>query len=333
MYRHDYQELGKRVNEQSEQVPSKLKNYITFAALAFAVAWAIFFPLITSFENDLQIMFDAVNGDLYGYYYAPWGLHFYGALDLLPYKLAYIVVNLINVGGLYYSSKTFRGNTVALLTSYALLFSLFYGQADGLWAGALVLMYVGIKRENTGLAVLGWLIALVKYYIGFPLGIGLLWCFAGRKQATHIIGITGIMILISFVVYGPYPIEILDRAAQIAPDDGFAIDLWQYLGPLVLVLWLPILLTRNRDYRVFMVTWALTTPYLHVHGLTHMVAIISGPIAWTNHIGYVIGFGKQLILLQITGLIVYILFLYRWYRGRNIKPDASDADVLAGETM
>jgi len=319
------------VNQQSEQTSSKWKNYITFTALAFAVAWAIFFPLITSFDNDLQIMFDAANGDLSRYYYTPWGLHFYAVLDLLPYNVGFIIVNLINVGGLYYSAKTFHGNTVALLTSYALLFSLFYGQIDGMWAGALVLMYVGIKRENTGLAVFGWLIALVKYYIGFPLGIGLLWCFAGRKQTTHIVGATGIMLLISFVIYGPYPIEILDRAAQTPLLDSFAIDLWQYTGPLILLLWLPVLLTKKRDYRLFVATWALTTPYLQVHGLTHLLVVLSGPVAWTNHIGYVIGFGKQLVVLQGTALIVYIVCVYQLYWGARTTNISNDKPITAPE--
>ena len=248
---------------------------------------------------------------------------------------AYIIVNLINVGGLYLAARTFRGNIPALLTSYALLFSIFYGQIDGLWAGALVVMYVGIKRENTGLAVLAWLVALIKIYIGFPLGIGLLWCFASRKQMVQILGFTGIMMLLSFLVYGFYPQEILERAAQFPPDDEYAIDLWQYVGPIILLLWVPIIVTRNRDYRLFVVTWALTTPYLHVHGLTHLLVVL-GPIAWTNHFGYFIALvlGDQLlmILLQGTALIVYMMFLYRLYRARFVKADASDINMIAGET-
>jgi hypothetical protein len=122
--------------------------------------------------------------------------------------------------------------------------------------------------------------------------------------------VTAGLILLSFIVYGPWPLEILARWTQKPPFDNYAIDLWQYVGPMTLLLWLPIIVNRNRDYRLFVATWALTTPYLHPHGLTHAL-VVMGPLAWTNLSGYFLGFGKQLILLQFAPLIVYILGVRR----------------------
>jgi hypothetical protein len=299
-----------------------MKNIITFSFLAFALILAVIYPLVTPFNAvDMEAFLRAANGSMPGYYYAPWGLHFFQLLNLLPYEAAHIVVNLINVIGFWLACRAFRGSIPVVMTSYALMFTMFYGQIDGLWAMGLVLLYIGIKRQNTPLAVVGWMIALVKYYIAFPLGIGLLWCFADFKSARQILVFTGLALLGTLLLYGLWPLETLERLRIHPATNQNAIDLWRFFGPFVLLLWIPVLWTRNRSYTIFAATWALTTPYIHPHGLTHLL-VTAGPIGVVGHIGYLIGYDKSLVLLQITSLLVYLspLFPHLWMWLSTIPP-------------
>lgn len=317
---------------------ARLMNLVTFASVAFAFAWTIAYPLLTVYPAvDMEVFLRATSGvDMTGYFYAPWGLHLYQLLLPMPHEAIHIAVGLLTVVGMLLACKAFGGSIPMVMTSYALTTSLFFGQPDGLWAIGLVLMYWGVKRKSTSLAVIGWLIAMPKYYIGLPLGVGILWCFADIKQARQIIIFTVLGLVASLFIYGPWPLRILERWAASPPGDVYAIDTWQYIGPAGLILWLPIFLTRNRSFSGFTAAWALSVPYLQVHGLLY-VLMTSGPIGLLAHVGYLMGFGEDIIILQIFSLAVYIMAFRPWWQqhqaGRKLKtetaPSGADNEAVA----
>jgi hypothetical protein len=287
-----------------------MKNLISFAALSFAVILAVVYPLVTPFPAvDLDVYLRAANGDISDYFYAPWSLYPFELMRFLPYEVIRIIINLVTILGLWLACRSFNGSVPVVMTSYALMFSFYYGQIEGLWAIGLVLMVTGLKRKSHALAVFGWMIVLAKYYIGIPLGLGLLWCFADFKQARTVVFFTGLALIATFLIYGFWPLDVLQRMAARPPNRLSAIDTWQYFGPVVLLLWIPVIWTRNRSYTIFAATWALTTPYIQPHSLTHML-VTAGPIGVVEHIGYVIGWDKNLVLLQISSLLIYLSPLY-----------------------
>lgn len=282
---------------------------VSFIALAFAALCALLMPHTIGWGGtDLRVFLDAAAGDLYGYYYAPWGLHLFELLAPLPFNIVWSVIGLLNVAGLAFATHHFGGSIPVVVTSYAIGFSFFYGQPDGLWALGFGLMMW--KRNNPWLLALGLFIASAKFYIGIPVGAAILWCSAPRGAAKKATMIWSAAMLGSLLVYGLWPLGILERAMSIAPSDAIAIDLWQHTGPIILLLWLPVLFTK--DLKLWIATWVLTTPYIHAHGLTHLLVAL-GPIGLIGNIGYLVGFDR-LILLQALPASLYAYALIRMLR-------------------
>ena len=86
-------------------------------------------------------------------------------------------------------------------------------------------------------------------------------------------------------------------------------DLWQITGPAILVLWIPIALSRRRDFIWWTATWLLTVPYLYVWTLSFFIMLPVGLIIWGVQISFATGFVVS-TFLQIIPLIIY---LQRWW--------------------
>ncbi len=318
---------------------SRLLNLATLASIIFAITWAVIFPLVTSgFLIDLDPFLNAASGvDMSRYYYAPWGLHIFQPLVALPYDAAHIAVGLLNVFGLWFACRTFGGSVPVVMTSFPLLFSIFYAQPDGLWGIGLALLLIGVKRRSIPLAVFGWTIALAKFYIGVPLGIGILWCFSDFKLARRIIEFTILTMVASLFVYGPWPFEVLERLSQTPPFDALTMDLWQFVGPAVLLVWVPIVLFRNRSYSGFVAAWVMSLPYIYPHGMTHLMVTL-GPVGLVADLGYIIGNGTQSVLLQTLPIIVYLMAFPPWelrrmLTGKSTKNDTNENSLEITQTV
>jgi hypothetical protein len=286
-------------------------NKITFASIAAAVWVAIIFPVTVGEIGgvDLKVFMAAAEGDLTDFYYAPWSLHFFEAMIGLPMHAQMTIIGIVNIVGLSVAAWVFGGSIPVVVTSYAIGASLFFGQPDGIWAFGLAMAAIGLKKKNPLLTGGGLFLALAKFYIGLPLGVGVLWCFGDRKTVLRSVTVTGILLFASLVVYGPWPLEILWRMGAKAPNNEYAIDLWRYTGPAILMLW-AFTLTK-KSYRLWVATWMMTTPYIHMHGATHMLAV-AGPIGLLGNISYITGFGHQLVILQIVPMYLYGSALLQW---------------------
>lgn len=289
---------------------------LEFAAVVFGLAWAVAYPLMTPFKPvDLEIFLNAGAGrDLTGFYYAPWILPFFRLLDFLPLTLAAIVANVISWAGFLFALNVFKGDKLLMFISYPFLMLTYYGQVDGIYAFGLAAMYLALKRRNDFLASLGWMIAIVKFYVGIPLGLGLLYYFApDNRSRLRVIGLVGVYGLLSLVLWPGWVGDLLARSAEVAPNTAYSMDLWRYTGPAILLLWVPVFLSRKKDFVWWTATWVLTVPYLYVWTLTFLIMLPIGWVGWGVQISYGTGFVLS-TFLQIIPLVIYLRCWWRSWR-------------------
>lgn len=287
---------------------------LEMASVMFGLMWAILYPVLTPFEPvDLQIFLDAGTGrDLNDFFYAPWSLPFFRLLDLLPLTAAFIIANLLSWAGFLLALNVFKGDKVLFFISYPFLMLTYYGQVDGIYAFGLVLMFLSLRRGNDLLASAGWMIAVVKFYVGIPLGAGL-WLYFARdnRSRARIVAMMAAWWLLSLVLWPGWIGDLVTRARATPPNVDFSIDLWRYFGPAVLLLWVPVLLSKRRDYVWWVAAWALTVPYIYVWTLTFLIMMPVGLVGWGVMANYflapVVGTGFILsTFLQIIPLVVYL---------------------------
>jgi hypothetical protein len=286
----------------------RIFRYLEIIAVAFGFIWAIAYPFMTPYPLvDLEILMRAVSsGNMIGFYYAPWSLPFFKFLSILPVSTAGALVNLLSMCGFLFAIRLFKGNKILFFISYPLFYTIFYGQMDGIYAFGLALMCLALQRKNAPLAAVGWLIALTKWYVAFPLGVGLLWVYADHRLRLQVVGLVSLAFGLSLLIWQNWVMEWAARIQRENPTDLYGISSWELFGPSVLALWIPVLLSRQKDYRWWVATWALTTPYLHIHGLTHVLLFPVGAVGWLVQVNYFTGLIKSHYLL-IVPLVVYVM--------------------------
>ncbi|HEX2619377.1 MAG TPA: hypothetical protein VHL11_04495 [Phototrophicaceae bacterium] len=290
-------------------------KYLTMVAVCFGFAWAALYPFVSPLPTyDFKVFLSVGRGEIRtDYYYAPWIVPFYTLVGLFPDNVARSIAFVISTAGFLLALNTFKGNKILFFFSYPFLTSIYWGQPDGVFAGSLAIMYLAIKKEektplsSTLVAGFAWFIACAKFHIGIPLGFGIWWLFARDKPVGwRIIGVMAVLGLLSVVVYPGWISAWLERNRALPPDRTFTVDVWDQVGAPIFLLWIPVFLSRTRDYRWWVATWALTVPYLHHHGLTHLLTVPVGPIGWLVDISFFTGLTAATYLL-IVPAVVYVL--------------------------
>ncbi len=302
-------------SESAEQKKSprlrKWLNLATFTALAFAFIWAIAYPLMSPFDPyDLQNYLDAGSGrDMSEFFYAPWSLPFFALLDLLPLKGAMIAVNLLNWAALLYTVRVFKGHLIVIFISWQLLSIMYYGQIDGLIAFGLALAYQGLKAERDWQVVIGLVIAFVKFHIGIPLGVGLVLYYAKdwRTQLRIAVYLL-IFIVIALFIWSGWLVNFLTVRDNLIEDHS--IDFWDITGPAILLLWIPVFLSRTRNYMWWTTTWLLTVPYVFNTGFLFLMILPVAPIIWGTQAQYLLGFESP-PYIQIISVILYLSYWWQ----------------------
>lgn len=296
----------------SAEQKQKILNYLQIIALTIGFCWALLYPFLTPYPLvDLEILMKAGSGtDMSGFYYAPWILPFFTLLSQLPVSVAGALANLISMAGFLFAIYVFKGNRIHFFICYPLFYTIYYGQVDGIYAFGLAWMCLALQRRDPLQASLAWMIALSKWYIGGPLGLGLLWCYADNRLRTQVLGLIAVYLGLSLLVWQNWMIETAQRMMIRRPTDLYSIDSWDFAGAFALLLWVPVLLSRTRDYRWWVMTWALTTPYIHIHGMTHVLLFPVGIIGWLVNINYLTG----LIVSRYMLLVPLYVYLVSWWR-------------------
>lgn len=300
--------------ERTHAERQRLQRSLTFAVIVFGYVWVMAHPFISPYPALDYNTFRRVGlgTDFAGYYYAPWLMPFFTLIAQLPYDLGLAISNAVSLSGYLLALHVFKGNRLLLVTSYSLFIAISYGQVDGIFVGMLTLMYLALRRGWIVPAAVCWFIASAKFYSGIPLGLGLLWYYADKRQWAQAVVVMGVLGLGSLLVYPDWIPDLLQRMRELPPHDTYTIDLWSYLGPIVLLFWVPVLLSRKKDYRWFVAAWMLTSPYLHIHALLYMLVFPVGWIGWIVQVNYLTGLTVALYLMIVPAYVYLMSWRASW---------------------
>lgn len=260
---------------------------------------------------DLNAYLRAGHGDYRYYYYGYWFLPVFTILDKIPILAAYLIWTLLNLSGVWFGAKVFGGRTVPVLLSYQMLYLIFYGQISGILIGALGLMAWAVAHKRWDLAGVGLLIAATKPQTGALIGLFYLLCApVSWRERLRILPIPMAGGIASLFLY-PHWVMDLIQTWQMQPANAFgSISLWQWVGPLCLILWVPVIFLKMKPEMRFIMlvaTSMLALPYFQQADLLVLFVL---PCAWLpliGNIGYLMAWQGWNILpwLCIIPLLEY----------------------------
>jgi hypothetical protein len=271
-------------------VDSRMGQRLTlleFAALLLCTAMVFAFVWFRSqnivYAYDFETYLWAGRGDLTVHYYAYWILPVFRALTAVPPTVAFVIWNLFSIAGVFAASRVLGGGpkaTSALLT-YQMFYILFYGNIIGILLGGLALYWWGLVHRRWYLAGIGLTLILTKYQLGIPFGLIFLWLAAiSWRECLHVLVVPTLALIVSLLFFPFWPLESVQTILNNPPNDLGNISLWQWFGPLALLLWIPPLflpLSRVPRLLTLTATITLTLPYFQQ---TDLLALFVLPVGW-----------------------------------------------------
>jgi hypothetical protein len=327
--------LEKRIDifpESPDQLRARLFSKLTlgeFAALSFNVLMlGIFIFLGTNSYNgfaDYQVYLNAGIGQYItsvdfdrGYYYAYWILPLFSALNWVPYWLGIFIWGVINISGFWIGSRIFGNKSSIVLMTYQTLFALFMGQIIGVIIWGVALLWFGLKTEKWFLAAIGLIIASTKYHVGGIIALALIILIdLPLKRKLQVMLYSGFLFILSLIIYPNWPMEILGRIRSLPLGGITDISLWRWLGPAVLLFWIPPLIIKfSKMDRLIMITSTLcfAIPYFQAYDLILLWIFPVGWIALLGNLAYS-SFFVPIVwqkLLVIIPIAIYLRIFIRW---------------------
>lgn len=280
-----------------------------------------FFTWYHGLSNDIHPLdygryLRVANGDFTIHYYAYWSNFFFAGLNQLPGFLGFILWNVVSVVAVFFAARLFRGRATTALLTYQMFYILFYGQIMALLVGGLALVYWAVMRQKWHWAGLGLVIATTKFQTGLTFGL-FLWLLSpiGWRNRLKIVVVPLVVTTLTLMVYPGWPLTTLETIRAAPPDAIGSISLWRWLGPGVLILWLPpILLPLSSQKRLVALsaTSALALPYFQQTDLLFLFVLPIFQAPWQlvlANSGFILFWWKQwpgLWLLAVIPLFIYI---------------------------
>lgn len=266
--------------------------------------------------NDWRDYVYAINGFRgSGFFYADWILPLIELLDLLPGVWGYTVFALLNLAGVWFAIRVFRGPAPHALLNYQMLYVLYYGNISGLIIGALGLFWWSMAHKRWHLAGFALTLACTKYHLGGLIALGL-WLLAdiSWRDRLRILIVPVLISALSLVIYPLWPLHTINRIITIGPKTWGSISLWRWIGPASLVLWLPVVWLRLRPAArmvAICATVALASPYFQQTDLLALFVMPTGWLAVLGNAGIVFYWGQwaALRILVIVPLIAYLAMI------------------------
>lgn len=290
---------------------SRLDALALFLNLAFA-AGITYMAATSSFQPpDYKVYLETTDGAMADFYYAYWLLPVMRALDLLPLYLHFLLWGGAAVGGVFIAARIFGGRVPAALLTYQMLFATFYGQFTGIMVGALAVFWWALAQRRWHVAGFALFVAATKYHIAGPFAL-LLWLLADItwRDRLRVLVVPLVLGAISLVAYPLWPLDLLDNLRANPPKDEGSIALWQWIGPLALLLWLPLLLPMARGRRVVAAASAIALglPYFQQTDLLMLYALPVGGLALLGNAGflYALYMDRALRAMALVPLVIYI---------------------------
>lgn len=264
---------------------------------------------------DYENFIEAVSGDFSEFYYGFWILPLISLFAHLPVNLGYFLWAVLNILGVWFASRVFCGNTVLVLLSYQMFYVIFYGQISGLIIGMVALVYWGIIHEKWHIAGIGFLIAASKYQTGLVMaGLLLLLINISWQEKLKILVIPSIGGVLSLVIYPNWFLLELERMRLTPPNDWGNISLWNWMGPLSLLLFLPLLslpMDWRRRFLAASAACALGLPYFQQADLISLLVFPFGWLPLLGNLGFIYYWIQwdALKLLIVVPIMLYLLIV------------------------
>ena len=217
---------------------------------------------------DWEIFAGAADGDFtsdygLGYYYAYWLLPIFDLYSLAGITVGGLLWSMTNVAGIWFAARVFGARPAVVIGGFGVLTGFYTGTITGVAVGAIAGIWWALHEQRWEIVGALSLLAVAKPQWGVPIA-GLL-VLQARPPLVGWLKMAWIPIAVagaSLAVYGWWPGEILDRAADNPPEGNGS--LWFFLGPGVLVLWLGALLPMDARRRLLVVAACslMAVPYV-----------------------------------------------------------------------
>ncbi len=264
------------------------------------------------------------NGDYSIFYYAYWAVPIFKLLGMLPFFWGYYLWGLTNIFGMFVAARIFGGKVPLALTSFQLLYVLYFGNIVGIIAGSLALFWLNAARRRWAWAGLALCAAFTKYQLGIMAGCILLMLaqlsWRERGKILSVVFAVGVMFSI---LYPGWIFQSLATIQNNPPNDFGSISLWRWVGPFALLLWVPPLavsLPPLKRMLALLAAAALGVPYFQQTDLLLMFSLPLGWLPLLGNLGYLyLAFQwEALQVLTLVPALVYVgVFAERITKARH----------------
>ncbi len=198
-----------------------------------------------------------------GYYYAYWLLPIFDLYALPGLVVGGLLWSLTNVVGVWFAARVFGARPAVVLAGFAGISGFYTGTITGVALGALAGLWWAAHAQRWYLMGALALVAAAKPQWGVPLTLIVVLQAAPPWRGWVRMAVAPLLAMMATVLaYGWWPADIVQRAGD-HPPAGNA-SLWHFLGPAVVLMWLPTVLPMTAIRRVGLVaaTSMMAVPYV-----------------------------------------------------------------------
>jgi hypothetical protein len=301
---------------------------------AFIFAWNLYHYQIGAVDLIYSYL-PAGRGDFSEFRYPYWIVPVFQILENIPLIYSYGIWMVLNIMGVFFATRIFGGKPILVLSSYQLLYALYYGQITGILVFGLAIAWWGVANNKWHLAGAGLLIAATKPQVGVIMGL-LLLLFAeiSWRERFKTLIVPVVTLLGSLFFWPRWPQELVLVLINNPLNTNGDLSLWQWIGFWSLLLYIPVFLIPikgNQKLILIFVTFLLTFPYFQHTGL---IILYCFPLGWLPILGYI---GLLLLTLEWTALkliviMPLVLYLYLLIQQFRINSDIN-GHPLIGKIM
>jgi hypothetical protein len=197
------------------------------------------------------------------YYYAYWLLPLFGLYSLAGSAVGGLLWAGTNVLGAWFAARVFGARPAVVLAGFGALSAFYTGTITGIALAALAGLWWAIHARRWVLAGLLALVAASKPQWGVPLvAVIALQARPSFVAWLRMAALPFVAAGLSLLAHGWWPLDVIERASDNAPAGNGS--LWHFLGPVTLLLWLPLALPMSSHRRLSVAAAAsmLAVPYV-----------------------------------------------------------------------
>lgn len=264
-----------------------------------------------------------------------WQNFFMAPFVTTPWPWGYVLFLAFSLSMALLGAYWFGGQPIPLLLSATFAWVLWWGQLEGWAMLALVLGWVGMKRQLWWVMFLALALGTLKPQVS-ALPVLVLWWWSGRARWPAAL-LLALLLVFTIVVWGPWPVWYVQGVLANRFVENHAPNVRASIGIWALPLFLPaLLLPLNRYQRLLALTATaqLASPYLPYYStvlllcfnlpwwllgvfvvLGYLPSVLGTTIAWNGYVFLPLG-----ILIWL-----YWPLLKGWWQARRAPPTASAA--------